>query len=161
MKYKIFIAVAVALAALLIACKVQAGMWYYTTYILNGSNSKKVETKEVKSPEQIELERRQEVWISALEWCESKGKNSALNPKDRDGTPSYSNFQWKPSTLLYYGKMYELIDENKTLTDVPELLKNYELQRNIVRAMIQDPDVKWYIQFPECTKNKIGLPPKK
>lgn len=56
------------------------------------------------TPEQKDLKHRQEVWISALEWHESRGRNSALNPKDRDGTPSYSNFQWKPSTFIGYAK---------------------------------------------------------
>ena len=106
------------------------------------------------------LTHEQETWISALEWCESRGKSTALNPKDKDGTPSYSNFQWKPPTLLYYGKLYELIHEEKTLKDVPELLKDYELQRNILRNMVLDKEVKWSQQFPDCTKRFVGLPPK-
>ena len=110
------------------------------------------------TPYQIDLNHRQEVWISALEYCESRGKNSALNKKDLDGTPSYSNFQWKPSTLLSFGKQYGLIIESKTIKDVPELLKDYELQRNIVRKMINDPKVKLKGQFPGCIK-KLGLPP--
>ena len=119
------------------------------------------DNKPVLSPAELDLIHRQEVWISALEWHESKGRNSALNPKDRDGTPSYSNFQWKPSTFINYGKKYGLIPKEKTVADFPELVKDYELQRNIVRNMIKDPDVKWYNEFPDVTKNKIGLPPKK
>ena len=122
----------------------------------------KADGQELKTPQltpyQIDLNHRQEVWISALEYCESRGKNSAVNEKDLDGTPSYSNFQWKPSTLLSFGKLYGLIEVNKTLKDVPELLKDYELQRNIVRKMINDPGVKLKGQFPGCVK-KLGLPP--
>ena len=106
-----------------------------------------------------EIEHRRETWISALEWCESRGKNSALNPEDRDGTPSYSNFQWKPSTFLYFGKQYGLIATSTSLAEVPELLKNYELQRDIVRHMVPDKTVNWYNQFPDCVKTKVGLPP--
>lgn len=113
------------------------------------------------SAAELDLKHRQETWISALEWCESRAKNDALNPKDRDGTPSYSNFQWKPTTLLSYGKQYGLISASSTLADVSTLLKDYDLQRNVVRQMIADPAVNWYQQFPDCVKTKVGLPPKK
>lgn len=110
--------------------------------------------------EQIDLRHRKETWIGALEWCESRGRNDALNKVDRDGTSSYSNFQWKPTTFIYYGKMYGLIATSTQLTAVPELLKNYELQRDIVRNMVDDPGVNFYQQFPDCVKLKVGLPPR-
>lgn len=113
------------------------------------------------TPEQLDLEHRQETWISALEWCESQGKNSALNKMDRDGTPSYSNFQWKPSTLIYYGQMYGHLATSTTIANVPELLKNYDLQRSVVRSMVKDKRVKFETQFPDCVKRKIGQPPRK
>lgn len=109
---------------------------------------------------ELELIHRQETWISALEWFESRGRNSAVNPQDRDGTPSYSNFQWKPSTFIGYAKKYELIPRDKTTDDFHELVKDYELQREIVRRMINDPDVNFYNEFPDVTRNKIGLPPR-
>ena len=107
-----------------------------------------------------QLIHQQDVWIYALEWCESRGKYDALNPKDLDGTPSYSNFQWKPSTLLHFAKKYHLILDTVTLKSVPDLLENYELQREILRQMIQDDSVVWTKQFPDCVKYKIGYPPK-
>lgn len=110
---------------------------------------------------ELDLQHRQETWISALEWCESRGKNTALNPEDLDGTPSYSNFQWKPSTILWYGKQYGLIATSTELVDVPNLLKDYELQRDVVRHMIKDKNVVWNKQFPDCTKRFVGLPPTK
>jgi len=111
------------------------------------------------STAELDLQHRRETWISALEWCESSGKNSALNPEDRDRTASFSNFQWKPATFLHFGKLYGLIATSTMLDDVQALLKDYELQRNIVRRMIPDPDVNWYQQFPDCVKLKVGLPP--
>jgi len=111
--------------------------------------------------EERDLKHRQELWISSLEWCESRGKNSAINKMDRDGTPSYSNFQWKPSTFIYYGTMYGLLATSTTIESVPELLKNYELQRDIVRHMVNDNRVNFYQQFPDCVKLKVGLPPTK
>lgn len=149
-KTKFVIAVLIALALATMA-------WFLQPRAVANESLKKVEL----TPAQLDLIHRQETWISALEWHESRGRNSALNPKDRDGTPSYSNFQWKPSTFIWYAKKYKLIPEEKTVADFPELVKNYELQRNIIRHMINDPDVKWYNEFPDVTKNKIGLPPKK
>lgn len=108
---------------------------------------------------ELDLIHRQETWISALEYCESRGKNSALNPEDLDGTPSYSNWQWKPSTFLGYGKQYGLIATSTTLSEVPTLLKDYELQREVVRHMVKDKRVNFSQQFPDCTKRFVGLPP--
>lgn len=102
---------------------------------------------------------RLETYLSALEWCESGGLSTALNAKDKDGTPSYSNYQWKPGTLLAYAKQYGLIPLSDTLAQVPELLKDYDLQRTTVADMSQDPHVNWAQQFPGCTK-KLGYPPK-
>lgn len=109
------------------------------------------------------LTHQQETWISALEWCESRGNIKAENPKDRDGTPSYSNFQWKPSTFLGFGKRYGLIATSSTIADVPKLLEDYELQRNIVRGMLTDQKITNAElrdrQFPGCIR-KLGLPPR-
>ena len=119
------------------------------------------EAKPAPTLAELDLIHRQETWISSLEWCESRGRNDAVNKVDRDGTPSYSNFQWKPTTLLYYGKMYGLIATSTQVTAVPDLLKDYELQRSVVRAMVKDPGVNFYQQFPDCVKLKVGLPPRK
>lgn len=35
------------------------------------------------------IDHRLETWLSALEWCESQGVGTAINPEDLDGTPSY------------------------------------------------------------------------
>lgn len=110
---------------------------------------------------QTDLERRQELWINALEWCESRGVISAVNPKDRDNTPSYYSFQFKPSTFRMFGEKYEIIPEGKTDTQIMELMKDHDLQRDIVRRMINDKNVNLKTQFPDCIKNKIGMPPMK
>lgn len=108
---------------------------------------------------QSKLTHKQEVWLYALEWCESRGDLTAINPKDKDGTPSYYSFQFKPSTLKYYGQMYGLIEEEISNKVLMEKLKSYELQKSIVTEMILDPGIKWRQQFPDCVK-KLGLPPK-
>lgn len=90
--------------------------------------------------------------MSALEWCESNGDNSAINPKDLDGTPSYGAFQFKPSTLEYFASKYGVA--TTTLMD-------YETQRAVVEQMIlHRKEIRWTQQFPWCVK-KLGLPPAK
>lgn len=97
------------------------------------------------------LTHQQDVWISALEWCESSGITDAINPEDLDGTPSYGAFQFKPSTLDMFAKKYGVA--TTTLMD-------YETQRKVVEQMVLHRDeIKWEKQFPWCVK-KLGRPPK-
>jgi hypothetical protein len=78
-----------------------------------------------------------------------------------DGTPSYSSFQWKPSTFKYYAVKYNLLKGEDVDTDeeVMENMFNRDIQISIITEMIGDKSIKWNIQFPDCTKNKIGIPP--
>lgn len=117
--------------------------------------------KEVKSdipatPQLTTLQQRQEVWITALQWCESRGKDEAVNPKDRDGTPSYGAFQFKPSTFYNLSARYGL----STSTDYMDSKQ----QREIVRRMLADKsmtnDEMKNRQFPDCIQHKVGLPPR-
>lgn len=107
------------------------------------------------------LTHRQEVWIDALEWCESKAIDSAINKVDRDGTPSYYNFQFKPDTFEYYGKMYEVLPKEMTAAAARTAMASSTLQMEVVRAMVADSKhIDWHTQFPDCTK-RLGLPPTK
>ena len=101
--------------------------------------------------EEPKLTHQQDVWISALEWCESRGNAEAINPKDLDGTPSYGAFQFKPSTLEMFAKKYGVA--TTTLMD-------YATQRKVVEQMVLHRDeIKWENQFPWCVK-KLGRPPR-
>ncbi|MDE2102574.1 MAG: hypothetical protein KGL39_35330 [Patescibacteria group bacterium] len=102
---------------------------------------------------------RQKVWIDALEWCESSGKNEAVNPKDLDGTPSYYAFQWKPGTFREYGIRYGVIDANITNDEMMADMKLYPLELSIVAGMVKQQDVPWHELFPQCVR-RLGLPPK-
>lgn len=93
----------------------------------------------------------QEKWLAALVQCESGGNPKAINPKDRDGTPSYGLLQFKPSTFRAFAKAY----------GITGVLMNADAQRAIVRKMMNDKSVNWLQQFPDCVKNHIGFPPKK
>lgn len=109
-------------------------------------------TPETVEPPKPTLTHSQEVWLHSLEWCESRGNPAAINKMDRDGTPSYGAFQFKPSTLDYYADMYGVA--TTTLMD-------YETQRAVVEQMIlHRGEINWSQQFPDCVK-RLGSPPEK
>lgn len=101
---------------------------------------------------------QQDVWISVLEWCESKGDNTAINPQDSDGTPSYYAFQFKPHTFKSYGIKYGLLRDDLEPEDYMNLLSIYEYQHEIVTRMVGDSEVDWHQEFPKCVQI-YGLPP--
>ncbi len=109
---------------------------------------------------QCELTHAQTAWRYSLEFHESKAKESALNPKDKDGTPSYSYFQFKPDTVKLYGVKYKMIPENLSEKEYIELTKNLEFITEVVTRMICDKDVVWKNEFPDVTQRFIGYPPK-
>ena len=104
------------------------------------------------------LKHRREVWLSALEWCESAGRPDAINKEDLDGTPSYGAFQFKPGTFSHYVNKYG-IEVEREKSDLYTFM-NYNTQRKIVSRMIDDPNVRWANEFPGCVK-KLGRPPVK
>ena len=95
------------------------------------------------------LNHQQGVWLGALEWCESRGIKTAINPNDNDGTASYYSFQFKPSTFAHLAQKYA----------VQGKISDYEAQKEIVKRMITDKSVNLAKQFPGCVK-KLGLPPR-
>lgn len=103
---------------------------------------------------------QQQVWIYALEWCESRGVMAAVNPKDRDNTPSYYSWQWKPTTFLEFALKYGVVPKGTTLAQATELMKQYDLQHAVITAMVIDGrHIDWEQQFPDCVKHKVGRPP--
>lgn len=96
----------------------------------------------------------QMVWIHALEWCESSGKPSAVNPMDADGTPSYGAFQFKPSTFWHFASKYDV-----GITKVSDVHLDRDNQYEVVAAMVAHRgEIEWHNQFPGCVK-KLGTPP--
>lgn len=116
---------------------------------------------EIELPQEIKpiLTHRQMVWSYTLEWCESRGVIEAVNKKDRDGTPSYYSYQFKPGTFRFYGELYGVIPKGLKDEEIMEKIKVYDLQRAIVVEMIlHQEDIDWKNQFPDCVK-KYGKPP--
>lgn len=91
----------------------------------------------------------QRVWMNALRWCESNGVDGSINPKDRDNTPSWGRYQFKPGTFKYYQGLYELTGE----------LMDGEAQERIVEQMIVVGKINWAHEFPACVR-KLGSPPR-
>ena len=104
------------------------------------------------------LTHAQQVWLAALEWCESSGVPAKVNPKDLDGTPSYYSFQFKPSTFKQFGIKYGLFSDSITDEEVRAKLDDYALQKKMVATMINDPSVLWGREFPACVR-QLGRPP--
>ena len=118
-----------------------------------------------------QLTHAQDTWMRALEGCESRGIPEAVNPEDRDGTPSYGAWQFKPDTFWYYAELYDVdtpnlqeqidtepvVDGKQSLTS-PSFDRKY--QRLVLKQMILHRDeIKWTQQFPDCVR-KLGLPPR-
>lgn len=101
----------------------------------------------------------QSVYIEALEWCESRGNTDAINKVDRDGTPSYYSWQWKPATFAHYAIKYGVLPKGAPADQVNRAMHNYTLELKVVEEMVLDAkNINWRQEFPDCTK-KIGYPP--
>lgn len=103
------------------------------------------------------LSHEQRAWIGALNWCESRGVDAAVNKVDRDGTPSYGRFQFKPGTFAAYAKQYDIATTTKGVMDG-------DVQQQILEHMVLDASItpaEWSKSlFPDCIQRHIGLPPK-
>lgn len=89
--------------------------------------------------------------VYKLENCESNHIAWAVNPKDRDGTPSYGAYQFKPSTLLYYAKKYGY-NINPEPQEIINLAFDRKFVSEIVIKMFQDKSVNLKREFPVCSK---------
>lgn len=159
MKKIIFIVGAIIALALILTANVAHSSKDTQVHIVE-----KVEASEIAttSPEVVapRFSHQQETWIAALEWCESRADNTAVNWYDKDGTASYYAFQFKPGTLRYFGEKYGVIEPGKSDAEIMELLKVYAVQRAIVEYMVEDPGTRWESQFPGCVR-LLGRPPLK
>jgi hypothetical protein len=104
----------------------------------------------------MNLSHEQEVWIHALEWCESRGVKTAINPLDNDGTPSYYSFQFKPETFKNYGIKFGLLKADISDEEIMEKIKDYDLQKEIVTDMLLNME-NLSNQFPNCVR-QLGRP---
>ena len=96
--------------------------------------------------------------MADLSFCESGFNENALNKKDLDGTASYGLMQFKPSTLLLYGRKYGILPDIEP-AEIQNIIYDGELQLRIAAEMIKNEGHKekwWLQQFPSCfLKNKV------
>lgn len=105
-----------------------------------------------------ELPHRQESWVHALEWCESNATD-AVNPNDKDNTPSYYYWQFKPQTFRAEAEKYGIIEKGLSDAEIMVAMKNYDNQHKTVNAMVRDgAHQNWEQLFPACVK-RLGRPP--
>lgn len=109
-------------------------------------------------PDPTLLTHAQEIWISALEWCESRGNPAAINWNDTDGRPAYYSYQFKRPSFRSFGEAYGLLETGLSDSDLMVLMEDTALQRSIVRRMMTDVSVNMRTQFPGCIK-LLGMPP--
>lgn len=112
--------------------------------------------KKIPKPGMPELTAAQDAWLDDLQSCESQNDPTQVNWHDRDGTPSYYAFQFKPGTFRSFGVAYRVIPRGLTHDELMIALKRTDLQRAIVAHMIFDPSIRWAQQFPDCTSDSIG-----
>ena len=87
-----------------------------------------------------------------LRACESQGRDSAINPKDRDLTPSWGRYQFKPSTLYGWGKQYGTITDMEP-AEIMNVIMDGDLQERTLIEVLKDhqKDKRWWNQqFPDC-----------
>lgn len=99
-----------------------------------------------------------EAKVVALGQCESHGDPAAVNPIDRDGTPSNGKYQFKRGTWRAYVLKYKLWGSDQwEPADFENTLFSGYHQDYVVRLMFTDPQVNLQWEFPACSK-KLGLP---
>ena len=117
----------------------------------------------IKQPEEIRIEapkvveqrmyyeglnHSQKAWLSALEWCESDGRNVSII--DSNGLPSRSHYQFQDAL---FGDMSKGLGVNNGSNKASDY--SYEVQRDVAAyAVFERGQAKRW----SCTK-KIGYPP--
>ena len=84
--------------------------------------------------------------------CESGGNPDAINPMDRDGTPSLGLVQFKPSTLYEEGRRYKIFADIEP-NEIQNIIFDPSIQIAVVSRMIEERGTQrsfWLQQFPGC-----------
>lgn len=83
--------------------------------------------------------------------CESSNNPNAINPCDKDFTPSYGCLQFKPNTLKGYAKKYNLADTSQwSYEDAINWTFDCEFETKIFLIMLDDEKVDFTNEFPDC-----------
>ena len=96
--------------------------------------------------------------VDKMEYCESGYNPLALNPMDKDHTPSYGLLQFKPETLISYTNRYGLMNTNGwEISDAMNWAYDGQFVESIFRKMLYDKKVVWTQEFPDCYRRNQSL----
>jgi hypothetical protein len=73
--------------------------------------------------------------------CESSNKSLTINPKDKDGTASYSYAQWKPETFKIFGVKYGILGEKADWNYIMTIIWNREVNKYLVVKILENEDM--------------------
>ena len=110
--------------------------------------------QEVSDSEKVEQARISRI-LADLRQCESGGNDEAINPEDLDGTPSFSRYQFKPSTLYEWGMRYKILPIDLEKAEIMNIIMDGELQEKVLVEAIREYGKSskfWLSQFPGCSK---------
>lgn len=98
------------------------------------------------------MSHRQEVWLHALEFCESRGR-AEIKIFDSNDQYSYGILQFQMDTFIRQGKKYDIIDQDLTIEEAELIIYDVELQEKIAHRMLLDGgEGNWY----NCFKSKLS-----
>ena len=133
------------IAIILTATAILVFGWYQAIAFTKLTSSVAFKTEEQK------LQHKQDLWISALELCESSG-NPDVVVLDINNEYSYGAFQFQKNTFYQYGMKYGLLEKDFPLEETANIITDYSLQRKIAERMLEDGLANhWF----NC-KTKIG-----
>lgn len=79
----------------------------------------------------------QDTWIEALHQCESDGKDT-ITVLDSNNKYSYGGLQFQLDTFMSYGKKYNILPKEFTVTEGRLFIHNYFVQKAIAKEMLND-----------------------
>ena len=106
------------------------------------------------------ITKEQELYLAKLINCESGDNPLARNDHDRDNLSAKGLYQFKDKTWRFYIKKYDLWNwRNWEEADFENAIWSREHQEVVLRYMLNDEDVNFKREFPQCVK-RLGLPPR-
>jgi hypothetical protein len=89
--------------------------------------------------------------------CESSNRPLTINPKDRDGTASYSYAQWKPETFKIFGVKYGILGEKADWNYIMTIIWNREINKYLVVKILENEDMATIKRLWGNCIRKIGF----
>jgi hypothetical protein len=89
--------------------------------------------------------------------CESSNKPLTINPKDRDGSASFSYGQFKPETFRMFGIKYGIIGEKSDWNYIMTIIWNREINKYLILKILENEDIQTLKNLWGNCIRKIGF----